>query len=381
MSSIDGSESCPSNNLRHVQVSRKYFEQLDGVRALAVLGPLIVHFWPDNVPDSPYTKAIAHLGSLGVDLFFVISGFLITGILLHSKQRISEGTDTLKGTLITFFLRRSLRIFPIYYLVLLALLVLGMPEIRAHWSWYFGYASNYLFMIKNSWGGALSHTWSLAVEEQFYLLWPFLVLCVRRNYLPALFTTMFLMAPVLRITLIAIGTSPMSVAKSAFTCFDPLCGGALLALWFANGASLPGWNRLRSIGLLGTAAALMLAAYYVVFLRGGPMNPQVPLLRTAATLAFMLFVGAAAIGRTGRVGRILTTSSVQYIGRISYGLYLYHLPVAWVINNTLEFNLPRNLGSLFIYTGITLAVASVSYYFIERPVNRFKDQFRSAPQL
>lgn len=111
------------------------------------------------------------------------------------------------------------------------------------------------------------------------------------------------------------------------------------------------------------------------------MNPQVPLLRTAATLAFMLFVGAAAIGRTGRVGRILTTSSVQYIGRISYGLYLYHLPVAWVINNTLEFNLPRNLGSLFIYTGITLAVASVSYYFIERPVNRFKDQFRSAPQL
>ena len=135
-------------------------EQLDGLRAFAILPVLYTHFWNDD----------NWLGSAGVFLFFVLSGYLITGILLRSRTKPSA--------LQNFYIRRFLRIAPIYYVTLGLACLIHLPGIRQTFLWHFFYLSNVLFTLKNSWTSPwyTAHLWTLSVEEQFYLVWPFLIL-------------------------------------------------------------------------------------------------------------------------------------------------------------------------------------------------------------
>lgn len=122
------------------------------------------------------------LGSIGVNLFFVLSGFLITGILLESKKANETKSIVLKF----FYIRRSLRIFPIYYLVILLLLLFHNntgTNIRSTFPYFLSYTQNFYFFSINAWDGPLSHLWSLAVEEQFYLIWPWVILFLNKKYL------------------------------------------------------------------------------------------------------------------------------------------------------------------------------------------------------
>jgi peptidoglycan/LPS O-acetylase OafA/YrhL len=352
-----------------------YYKQMDGIRAFAVLGPIMVHLWPRHVPDTPYTAAIAHLGSLGVDLFFVISGFLITGILLSNKDRVRIGRVTIGRSLATFYLRRAVRIFPIYYLLLFALLILGMEELRTHGGWYFAYLANLRIIDLGHWPAGLSHLWSLSVEEQFYLVWPLLVLGVPDRFIPSTFITLFCAAPVIRVVMAILGTGPMIMAISPFTCLDPLAGGALLALWMRQDRSSLVPGRLRTIGAIGGVFFLLHVLYYVLVLKGGPLQAQLPLIRTSATLFFMWVIGSAALERTGAFGSVLLAKPVAFIGRISYGIYLYHLVVPWVLTRTFGVDLGRSVLSFAIVVIATICTASLSWFLIEKPANRLKHRF------
>ncbi len=149
--------------------SGSYRPQLDGLRAIAVMAVVFQHFAP-----SGWSKVIPW-GGLGVTLFFVLSGYLITGILLKGREE--------PGMLRHFYIRRALRIFPVYYATLLIAALLAIPPVRETFWWHAFYLSNVLFALKNSYFGAVSPFWSLAVEQHFYLIWPWVVLFVPRKRL------------------------------------------------------------------------------------------------------------------------------------------------------------------------------------------------------
>jgi peptidoglycan/LPS O-acetylase OafA/YrhL len=352
-----------------------YYKQIDGIRAFAVAGPLFVHLWPNNVPNTPYTAALAHLGSLGVDLFFVISGFLITGILLRSKANLSQGLTTVRKSLTTFYIRRSIRIFPIYYLLLLILLVLGLPELRDNGGWYFAYLANFRIIEIGSWPIALSHVWSLSVEEQFYFVWPVLVLLVPYKALKPLFFALFCASPLIRVLMVQYGASSIAVSTLPFNCLEALAGGALLALFLNAGTDLEKSKWWMTVGLVGGIGSLISISYYVIYLKGGSMNGQLPLQRMFVSMLFIWVVGSVAMERTGRFKALLLARPIQFIGRISYGIYLYHLVIGWLLSRSFGLHIERSVFAFFILVSITLIVSTLSWYLIEQPVNRLKRFF------
>lgn len=148
--------------------------QLDALRAFAVFAVLVHHFLPAEL----LTWQFAQLpwGFLGVRLFFVISGFLITGILLRARDEAAAAGVLPTTVLFNFYARRCLRIFPLYYFVVLSGLALNLPPMREEWIWLVSYTLNLRISALGWYPENISHFWSLAVEEQFYLLWPFVVL-------------------------------------------------------------------------------------------------------------------------------------------------------------------------------------------------------------
>ena len=164
-------------------MSSRYFPHIQALRAVAVLGPVFVHLWPARVPLSAYTSKVSGLGLLGVELFFVISGFLISGILLEAR----DGAATRLRVLGAFYARRVLRIFPVYWLTLVVLAALGIPGVGELFWLEFFYLTNFVIAHFEEWIGPTSHFWSLAVEEQFYLFWPLVILFLpRRALLPVM---------------------------------------------------------------------------------------------------------------------------------------------------------------------------------------------------
>jgi peptidoglycan/LPS O-acetylase OafA/YrhL len=139
-----------------------YMPQLDGLRALAVVFVLIHHFYP----ELPNLLGL-DFGAYGVKLFFVLSGFLITGILLAMRSKLDRGKMTAAHAFRQFYARRTLRIFPVYYLVLLLALLAGNADVAEGFWWYVTYTSNIYFGIENDFTETTAHLWMLSVEEQF----------------------------------------------------------------------------------------------------------------------------------------------------------------------------------------------------------------------
>jgi peptidoglycan/LPS O-acetylase OafA/YrhL len=170
-----------------------HMPQLDGIRAIAVLMVMWHHFQPKYLSQS----VGAPWGAVGVGLFFTLSGFLITRILLRCKLKIAAGEATMGTMLRQFYVRRCLRIFPLYYGVLLVLVIFNVTGIRERVWWHLGYLSNVLFSYYYpSRGGAVErHFWSLAVEEQFYLVWPLVIFLTPRVLLMPVILLTIAVAP------------------------------------------------------------------------------------------------------------------------------------------------------------------------------------------
>lgn len=160
--------------------SDAYFPQLDALRFFAVAGVAWSHWLPESTFGLPVQT--------GVQLFFVLSGFLITGILLDLKPAsLTPTADSRPHLLRIFYLRRVIRIFPLFYLTVLFAAWFNISHTRTDYLWHLSYLSNTYFIQMQGWPRGIAHFWSLAVEEQFYLFWPLLVLYLRTDRLPLVF--------------------------------------------------------------------------------------------------------------------------------------------------------------------------------------------------
>ncbi len=352
----------------------KYMPQLDGLRAFAVVAVMFQHFYGSAVGiDLP-------VGEWGVQLFFVLSGFLITGILLNCRENadFGEANAQRKLQLRQFYIRRALRILPLFYLVVLGAALLNIRPIREDLLWHLTYTSNILVAIKGSWPGPASHFWSLAVEEQFYLVWPWLILWLPTKYLRPAILTAIVVAPLSKVVGYAAGLGPIPLFVLTIACLDALGIGALLALYRQQKPELfndltrdERYNWLGFVAFGGAIlSCLFWQSHYFVQVAG----------TLAATLFFAWLVHRAAVGFKGAPGRLLTWKPMLYLGQISYGLYIFHKFMTVIVPHVfgaLRIPYPTEpVTQAVLLIAINIAVASCSWYLFERPINRLKQRFK-----
>jgi len=337
---------------------------LDGVRALAVAGVVTYHVGADWLPG----------GFLGVDLFFVLSGFLITGILLGQIDR------TGRIAFAEFFTRRARRLLPALYLMLLAIcgwaFFVAAPDeigdLRGAALAALFYVANWFFILTGqSYFGDMQgpspveHTWSLAIEEQYYLVWPLLlILLVRRTtsrWTIAIITALILGSVALMALTYDAG-DPSVAYFGTFTRIHELFVGALLAWLVHRGLSLSArWRWTGWLALLGVLAMMAIVSDVSSFYyRGGS-------LIFSALVAWLLLSLGSTSASSGP-SRLFSLQPLVWIGLISYGIYLWHWPlILWLtpVRTGLD-----GLALAALRIGLTVAVAAASYYIVERPIRR-----------
>jgi peptidoglycan/LPS O-acetylase OafA/YrhL len=358
-----------------------HIPQLDGLRGLAVLLVLISH--------SGFLEALPHGGMLkharfGVDLFFVLSGFLITGILVDSKRSEHYFRN--------FYARRALRIWPLYYLILFVALIavpLFAPAMRPtaarSWPAFVFYVQNIVFVQSdNNYPFALGATWSLAVEEQFYLTWPVLVFLLRKRTLGVVSASLVVVSLSLRLAGYFHGAPIGFIHFFTLSRLDAIALGSLAAIWLRSpNCTLVGWRALAYQFLAFGVAGMVLARILM------PKNGSV----VGYTFMAFAFTGLLSLSlisdpQSSLLGRGLSARWLRYIGRISYGLYLLHGPIflVWLHFRGSQGFLPSNevARNLLAFTGQFLSAtlaASISWRLFEEPILRLKDRFPSGSEM
>lgn len=347
----------------------KYYEKIDGLRFVAISLVLVEHF----------ADIIGHqitAGYYAVDLFFVISGFLITNILLKSKGSFLHSYKNFVG-------RRTLRIFPIYYLMLIILFFVGYKPCNEYILYLATYTFNYAWVHYNIEMNALSHFWSLAIEEQFYLFWPIFIFAFKRNP-KVLFTT----------TIIIIVVSFYQMTTLHFTAINPynfvglfprigsLCMGALGGMLFHH-------NKLND-DVFGSI--IVEWTVFIVLIITMLTSYDLKYLVLALCSFYLILKSVHSPFNIGFINRFLSNRKVIYVGTISYGIYIYHLPIGFFITTYLiapwwygiDF---KSLGFFsFIqgylwvvllpaYAMLSIGVAALSSRFIEKPILKLKDKW------
>ena len=356
---------------------------LDGLRAIAVLMVIGVHFpYMTGVPGSKtlwsFDQAIRG-GFIGVDLFFVLSGFLITRILL--RQRMQKGRFSFR----VFYGRRALRIFPIYYASILfcaAMFPMTWPEAGS----LIVYGFNY-YQPLHALPHPMEHTWSLAVEEQFYIAWPIVLAVVPLRWGRAITgIAVPLLAVAAAITFASLFQGQLAsdlIYMSTPTRMMSLSAGAFIAFCEQQNWPVPRWACLSSLAagvcLLGADQLLRKAGwvaaagpYWVIATAGYA-------LASSGVIATLVF-GYGAIVQAARA--VLTLRPLRYVGRISYGLYLYHLIVLYSLGlNDAARGGADGAPALRVLEAalLTTACAMLSYHLVEQRLLRLKDRLREGP--
>lgn len=346
---------------------------MDGLRALAVMGVASAHWY--------HTYPLGFPAGSGVLLFFVISGFLITGILMDCWTQ-GESSTTRSFAIRNFYIRRILRIFPIYYLVLAGALVLNVENVRNSIFWHLSYTTNFYLFAKNEWVRWISHFWSLAVEEQFYLIWPACVFFIPRRLLWKVVILLIVAAPLFRILIATLYPDHRMVDILPISCFDSLGIGALLAcaMRAKNGCQLA--SRLSRIMLMVGVPGFLITFY--CFRNNIIPNLTGEIFQTFLVMFYGWLVYGTVNGFQG-IGKILELPPMVYLGRISYGIYIFHYLAPWFIwwlLAHLHFSESEAIGILknrLFYMGslviLTLAASTLSWFLIESPINKYKQYF------
>jgi peptidoglycan/LPS O-acetylase OafA/YrhL len=358
---------------------------LEGLRGLAFL---VVHAFHSRMFGpaygvSPYSKTFhfaTDYGWVGVDLFFVLSGFLITGILLRQV-----GTPGWVGR---FYERRALRILPIYFLVLVGTVWIAplfmhwlLPLVeapRADFIWYATFLHNWLNLGANGWprgDNLIGQLWSLAVEEQFYLIWPALIALFGVRRIPFIAVAVLLLAPAARMLLGANGYS-YDVTYALTICrADALAAGALLAIAVSR-RSVPSSGWTWSMILIG-GGLFVLTPFLSQHV---PDSLQIHVRNAGFTWGLLMWSGflVKSLGQ-GWIPKALSWKPLRWVGFYSYTLYLVSFPLSFVLGAYWKAWLPesslRNQSAFFVATlAISMAISWVSWHLLEKRLLSLRGQ-------
>jgi len=377
--------------------ARRHMPALDGVRGVAILAVMFHHFTivsPDGAVERSLASAAA-MGRYGVDLFFVLSGCLITGILLDARHDPQYFRN--------FYVRRVLRIFPLYYALVFVTFVLvpaaavALPAesaqtVRAYlnvgdWPWFVAFCSNFLIAVRDRYtNGLLDASWSLAIEEHFYLVWPAVVLAMATPArLRKACLAVIVIALLLRVAAWTAGWSRLQIYVVTFTRMDAVAFGGLVAVWMRSSGA--GWTRLLAWARTWVApTGVLIAALWLA----GQMDYTATTMNTigytlVGIFGLQLVALAAHLETGGSIARFFNDSRLRFFGKYSYGLYMFQLPVKGAL--TLVFFNEGRLtaaGIPFLYAQaafyvlasvLTTLAALASWHLLEKNMLALKDRF------
>jgi peptidoglycan/LPS O-acetylase OafA/YrhL len=351
-------------SLADLQKARPHYPALDGLRGIAILMIVIYH-------NFGYIEKYIFFGWLAVDLFFVMSGFLITDILMNAA-----GT---KNFLRNFYYRRILRIFPLYYLSLVLFLIVlprlpiesGIKYYSDNQVWIWTYLQNWLYIFKPPvHTNTLNHLWSLAVEEQFYLLWPLAILLIRKPKYLLVFISLLLVSTVgLRLWIWTHHIAGFAYYNLyTFTRIDGICIGCMVALLARIDAN---FLKKYTSGIVLFFAALNFAFFFI----NRKFQFSFPFLALAGYTTFAMMLGLlvnqAVTRETKLINLLFNIPILKFFGRISYGFYIFHWPVylllspyvsGWVSRFTHGRLAEILVSSLSTLTAIALSWLSFNYF-------------------
>jgi peptidoglycan/LPS O-acetylase OafA/YrhL len=366
---LPSTETLATSTPNSPRLKSPYQPHLDGLRALAILGVLIEHF-------GVHLPTMLRYGPLSVRFFFVLTGYFITLSLWKVKSEIARTPETGYLPLGSYYLARMLRIGPPFYLALLVGAVFGIVEVRTNFFWLATFQANNHFAFLGYWPGSIAHFWSLAVQEQFYMLWPIVVLTLpRRWFIPAM-AGFILFGLGFRIFCIATATSTITRWVTLFGCIDSFAVGALIAYckefkWLQRIA------QLRPLILSAIPLAAIASFFLGRALMTLPENNIALALTESVDEIFLAWLLVSSItGVKGRYGSFLSWSPLVYLGRISYGIYVYHVFIIILVSPLLShYGLTESHASfirLAILFALTLALASLSWHYLEQPFIAWK---------
>lgn len=349
-----------------------YQLQLDGIRFIAIFMVMIAHWLQWQMTNIIATSIqFVH----GVTLFFVLSGFLISRILLDNRKKYDLAGRGKTMLIRQFYIRRVLRIFPIYYLAIIFLVIINYPGARTYFPWLISYTSNVYQSIHNQYIGNFNHFWSLAVEEQFYLFWPWLMLFVNRKYLLRVILATILISVASKVYIYFYFPNNWMAGSYLITsCMYALGLGALLA-WMHNEGKPLVKKLLNAKIVWGSVAAYTLLLF--LFIKIAWYKALVDELLFVMMSAIIINYAVAGRFRLF-AGGFLQHPWILYFGKVSYGMYVYHLFIP-----DLYYYLAPRIGLLITnkYTAfvafffLTFLLSHLSWKLIETPVNNLKKYF------
>lgn len=345
-----------------------YSLQLDGLRGVAIIMVFLHHSgW--KLPHQ------WDWGQMGLRIFFVITGYLITLSIWGLMERVREHDLSHRKELLIYHLRRFARLIPAFYAALFLGYLLGLEDVLEPIWWHVTFLTNFRIAMQGYWMGPTANFWSLSMQEQFYFVWPFFVLWTPRRWFPAMLALLILGAYLYRASLTELGIGEFWRWLMLPGSMDSFAIGAFLAWWKREKggfAALPesGW---RAAALWGFFFIAWCANRIIRFQDWGAWIDALPEL-FEGVCAGMLLAGCVK-GWRGLLGNFFSQPWLGYIGKISYGIFAYHLILLWYF----EYHFARfaigptrlpMLWSISVFA-LTLAVAAVSYRFLELPIVRW----------
>ena len=356
-------------------------KSLDGIRGLAILLVIFFHY------------GYFAPGWIGVQLFFTLSGYLITSILLQSRNRSAAEYFG------TFYWHRALRILPVVYLLLLICTVVYVfssqpSSLFPDWPWILSFAGNFARMREMDLGPPFVHLWSLAVEQQFYFIWPILIFFLPLKWFRNTVFAVLILTPLIRYLLfqyfLYVGNDAAFAGKAAyvlpFAQFDAFAAGAAIPLWSLDRLAKPAkWFSL-SLALAAAGGFITLFSSYLagrgVFLESFGyamfLVQDYGYVWGYSLLNVLSMLGIICVLQQVAPTRVLAHKSLAGLGRISYGVYVYHLPMLLLGNYLLERLNIKNVGMIrpvyfLLWVAAVIAISNCSYRFFELPILKFKD--------
>jgi peptidoglycan/LPS O-acetylase OafA/YrhL len=356
----------------------KYINGLNTLRGIAVLLVIRQHWAPYGFKSFPilsffYLKVLPS-GDFGVDFFFVLSGFLISNILIQQKEE--SDLNSRLNLIKKFIIRRSLRIFPIYFLCLLLLYIFNFPDVRKYIIYFATYTSNFLIFHQFSWN-SLAHIWTLAVEEQFYLIWPVVIIFTPKKYLLTLTVSFIFFSTICN--LITEQKYGYFAKVLTFNCFSSFAIGGLYAYSLIN-------EKSGDIIKKTIFSILPLAVILYILYEAGIHTAPLRLINSIISISIIILVAENRYGSI--MSAIINNKVLTNLGKISYGVYLYHYMVPtyysmFLIYIEKKLNIYNNPGMLMnqpyvidvFQFLILILISSLSYYFIEIKILKLKKHF------